>query len=148
MGRAYVIAGLDTGDALADRLDDTRRLVAENLHTHTHAPPPASAYVSESSLRSLSNVALLLLLLLLSQTCGFCPCLIPPAGKKGLLTVRETSRKVATSANFLRRCPPGVRAPRRGGGAGVGPASCVGLGDVFVVQVRGVVPVLAPLRRP
>jgi hypothetical protein len=35
MGGAYVIPRLDTGDALADGLDDTRRLVAENLHTQT-----------------------------------------------------------------------------------------------------------------
>ena len=45
-------------------------------------------------------------------------------------------------------CPPGVRAPWRGGGAGAGLVSCVGLGDGLVVLVRGLVPVLAPFLRP
>jgi hypothetical protein len=45
-------------------------------------------------------------------------------------------------------CPLGVRAPWRGGGVGVGSAAFVGPEDELVVQVREVVPVLAPRLRP
>jgi hypothetical protein len=45
-------------------------------------------------------------------------------------------------------CPLGVKAPWRGGGVGVGSAAFVGPEDELVVQVREVVPVLAPRLRP